>query len=77
MKNAAFFLLLLVFAPFQTLLGQQLVSSIRGTVTDAQSQQALIGATVMVLNSDPSIGTSTDAFGNYLLEKVPIGRLSI
>lgn len=78
MKNAALFsFLLLVFTPVQTLFAQQLVSSIRGTVTDAQSQQVLIGATVIVLGSDPSIGTSTDAFGNYVLDDVPIGRLSI
>jgi hypothetical protein len=46
----------------------------RGTVIDGQIQQPLIGATVMVQGSDPSIVTATDIDGNFVLEKVPVGR---
>ena len=45
----------------QTAFGQQMVT---GTVTDSQSGETLIGASVS-LKSDPTKGTITDAFGKY------------
>lgn len=56
---------------------QQLTQTLRGTVLDANSREPLIAASIIVLESDPLIGTITDLDGEFVLEKVPIGRRSI
>jgi len=56
---------------------QELISTIKGTVTDKISQSPLIGATVILVNSDPINGTVTDINGEFRLENVPAGRQSI
>lgn len=48
--------------------------TIRGKVVDHETKQALIGANIVILNSDPIKGTATDINGNFVLEKVDIGR---
>lgn len=50
---------------------------IRGVVMDQQSEAPLIGANVVVVGSDPFIGSSTDIDGNFRLENVPVGRQTI
>lgn len=56
---------------------QEKTQTIRGTVIDKDGKYTLPGATVVVLNTDPLLGTTTDASGSFRLEKVPIGRRSI
>lgn len=51
--------------------------TIRGTVTDAQTLQPLVGATVLLLDSDPVAGTYTDEEGRFRLENIQVGRQSI
>ena len=51
--------------------------TIRGTVTDAVSKMPLIGATVIVQESDPAITTTTDFDGNFTLENVLAGEHTI
>ncbi len=58
-------------------LAQSPSQTIKGVVIDQDSRQPLIGATVMIENSDPSIGTSTDINGAFRLENVPVGRHQI
>jgi hypothetical protein len=55
----------------------QNVQTIRGQVTDAQSNYPLVGAVIVVVNSNPLQGTTTDENGNFRLEKVPQGRQAI
>src|SRR5690606_10488669 len=43
----------------------------------ADSKSPISFANVMVLGSDPIIGTVSDIDGNFALKEVPIGRLSI
>lgn len=50
---------------------------VKGMVLDAQAEYPLIGATVMVIGSDPIIGTSTGLDGSFRLENVPIGRQTL
>jgi hypothetical protein len=50
---------------------------IRGIVKDRDSQETLPGATIMVLNTNPVLGTTTDANGAFRIENVPVGRYSI
>ena len=66
-------LFLSVFANF----AQDLTQSIRGTVTDRETLEPLIGAKVMVVNTEPLIGSVTDINGEFRLEKVPVGRQTI
>lgn len=51
--------------------------TIRGTVIDKESKEALIGATVVLLKSNPLNGTTTDINGKFKLENVPLGRHDI
>ncbi len=55
-------------------LAQAQVQTVKGKVVDAEAQYPLIGATIMLLDSDPVIGTTTDLDGNFRIENVPIGR---
>jgi len=57
--------------------GQALTQTIRGAVQDKTSQQPMIGATVYVLPQDSGLGTSTDQYGRFQIDNVPVGRQSI
>jgi len=59
------------------LFSQSLTQTIRGTVIDKQTLQPIIGARVVVLESDPLIGSMTNIDGQFRLENVPVGRQSI
>ncbi len=50
------------------------LQTIRGTVLDAESRQPLPGATVVLIGSDPLLGTVTDLDGQFRLSQVPVGR---
>lgn len=45
---------------------------LRGKITDADTGQPLVGATVQLLNTD--LGVTTDTNGVYRLSSVPVGR---
>lgn len=51
--------------------------TVRGTVVEAETKQPIPGANVIILNSDPLLGASTDLYGRFKIEKVPVGRHSI
>ncbi len=50
---------------------------IKGNLMDVDSREPLIGATVKVLGSDPLIGAITDIEGNFQMQKVPVGRVTL
>ena len=54
-----------------------LTQTLRGNVVDAVTGYPIIGATVLLLESDPAVGTATDENGSFELKNVPIGRQSI
>ncbi len=64
-------LTLLISTPF---FGQNITQTIRGEVIDVDSRATLIGANVVVLNSDPFLGASADINGKFKIENVPVGR---
>ena len=66
---------LIVFQAF--LYAQPLTQSIRGRVIDKATQQPLIGANAIVLNTTPAIGATTDADGWFKIENISLGRVSI
>lgn len=56
---------------------QVLTQTVRGTVQDKISKIPLPGASVILLNSSPLIGSTTDSEGNFKLSNVPLGTQSI
>jgi hypothetical protein len=59
------------------LFGQQLTQTVRGSITDKITGEALIGAVVVLMDSDPAIGTATDVDGVFKLQSVPVGRITL
>lgn len=56
---------------------QELTQSIKGKITDADTQTPLPGAYVIIIGSDPMQGAVSDLDGNYKIAQVKIGRQSI
>lgn len=51
--------------------------TVRGVVVEAETNQPIPGANVIIPGSDPLLGASTDIYGRFRIEKVPIGRNTI
>jgi len=73
MKNIIIASIVLLSA---TMAVAQTTQTVRGIITDQTTEQPLIGANVILLNSDPIIGASTDIDGKFELNGVPVGRQS-
>src|SRR5688572_16118326 len=56
---------------------QVLTQTIRGTVVDKISKSPLPGASVIIADAQPMIGTTTDPDGNFKLTKVPVGNHTV
>lgn len=56
---------------------QSLTQSVIGRVVDKDSETPIPGVNVVIIGSNPPLGTSTDADGYFKLTNVPIGRISI
>ena len=55
----------------------QLTQTIRGRVLDKDLNTPIIGANVVVLNSNPILGSGTGISGEFFIKDVPIGRISL
>lgn len=51
--------------------------TVRGTIIDQDAKIPIIGANVIVINSNPIMGASTDIDGNFRIENVPVGRITL
>ena len=69
--------MLLVVLIGSNLKAQTLTQTLRGTVTDKISETPLPGAAVVLVGSNPLVGTTTDVDGNFKLTNVPVGKQSI
>ncbi|MEZ5013537.1 MAG: TonB-dependent receptor [Chitinophagales bacterium] len=67
--------ILLCFPIF--LQAQTFTQTVRGHVTDMQTRSPIPGATVLIADTDPLLGASTDMDGYFTIEQVPIGRITI
>ncbi|MEO9801711.1 MAG: carboxypeptidase-like regulatory domain-containing protein [Reichenbachiella sp.] len=56
---------------------QELTQTIRGKVIDETSEITLPGATVLILNTEPSLGSITNIDGDFVIDKVPVGRHTV
>ncbi|HAP68825.1 MAG TPA: TonB-dependent receptor, partial [Flavobacteriales bacterium] len=72
-KRIVFSILFLLVSSL--LFGQ--TQTIRGVVIDQESKMPIIGAAVVVVDSDPIIGTTTDLDGKFSLPKVKVGRVDL
>ena len=67
----------LFVASFYATLAQDLTQTIKGRIVDEQAKSAIIGATVLIVGSDPILGSVSDEDGYFKIENVPIGRHTI
>jgi len=47
---------------------------VKGTVVDKKSKLGLIGASIVLVGSNPIVGTTTDLEGRFVLDNIPVGR---
>ncbi|MCE3279892.1 MAG: TonB-dependent receptor [Bacteroidetes bacterium] len=57
--------------------GQTYTQTIRGRVIDSDSKSEIIGANVILLETDTLYGSVTDIGGNFRIENVAVGRRAI
>ncbi len=56
---------------------QTITQTVKGKVIDKITQEPIAGASIILLNTNPLKGTTTDLDGDFFLENVPVGRQSI
>jgi hypothetical protein len=76
MKKIGAIAMLLLFGT-SAIFSQNLTQTVRGTILDEDSKMPIIGASVILIGSEPLLGTTTDENGHFRLENVPIGRVSL
>lgn len=76
MKQIATFITIMALS-VATLQAQELTQNIRGRVIDQQSKTPLPGANVIISDTDPVLGGSTDPEGYFLIKDVPVGRVNL
>jgi hypothetical protein len=59
------------------LFAQQATQTLRGQVIDQASNAPVADATVVVLGTNPMLGTSTDSTGYFKITGVPVGRYDV
>ncbi len=67
----------LTFIFIESTFAQESTKSIRGQVFDKDSQMPLFGASLVIADSDPQIGTTTDMDGEFNFGKLPVGRYDV
>jgi len=77
MKIRIFFVFILLLSSPLILIAQEITQTIKGTIVDNETVNPLIGATVVIMESKPLLGSTTDINGKFKIEKVPIGRYNI
>ena len=66
-----------IFFQVTTTWAQTQTQTIRGTIKDQDAQIPLFGATVRVIGTDPIQGAVSDMQGNFRIEAVALGRISL
>ena len=72
-KHFTLFLLLLSVLSYSNTITQ----TVRGVLTDKLTKTPIPGANVVILNTEPLVGTTTDELGRFKFDNVEIGRISI
>jgi TonB-dependent receptor len=69
------FTFLLFLAATTTAFAQ--TGAIKGTIVDALSKEAIIGASVILKGSTPPVGTATDVEGKFEITNIPTGKQTV
>ncbi|WP_234572742.1 TonB-dependent receptor [Rhodohalobacter sp. 614A] len=78
MKRIFYSIFSLIILVFPVITSAQVpTQTIRGQVTDEASGASIPGVSIILIDSDPFKGTTTDANGEFRLTNVPVGRQSI
>ena len=75
LKKIIYFLLLIL--PIFVQAQSQKTQTVRGTIIDKDSKLPLAYATILILNTEPQLGTTTDENGEFTIENVAVARHSI
>lgn len=75
MKAVKIIIILFVFS--SPLFSMELTQTLKGVVKDNATQIPLPGANVIIKDTNPLLGTTTDADGRFRINNVPIGRYHI
>ena len=70
-------ILLLLILSYTVSLAQPATQTIKGVVVDGQSNYPLSGASIVVLNTDPLLGSASDGSGSFTLHGVPLGYQTV
>ncbi|MEZ4848941.1 MAG: carboxypeptidase-like regulatory domain-containing protein [Bacteroidia bacterium] len=73
--SLSIFLIILCICNFAY--GQSVTQTIRGKVSDQDSEAPLESAKIIVLGTNPILGAVSDENGNFRIDHVPVGRVSI
>ncbi len=76
MKKTVLFISFILFS-FIVSASQLPTGTIRGTITDRITKMTLPGANIVLLNTSPLIGTSSNADGKFRMENISVGRQSL
>ncbi len=77
MITKPFIVFVFLFIGVQAYPQERFTQVIKGKVVEKSTLIPLPGASVVLLNSDPVIGTATNEKGEFRIEGVPVGRQSI
>jgi hypothetical protein len=77
MNRKQFIILLTTLLIFLNGYAQQSGQVIKGKIVDAVSQSPLPGASVVIMDSNPKLGTITDSEGNFRLWNIKAGRYNL
>ncbi len=72
-----FFLFFLLWCVSSVSHAQSITGTIKGTVIDELSEEPIVGAKVVVIDSDPVLGAITDFDGLFRIDSIPSGRHGI
>lgn len=77
MKIFAFFPAVILVLTVGGLFAQTPTQTLRGKISDQVTQAPMMGASVIILGSEPLLGTTTDLDGEFAITKVPVGTYSL
>lgn len=75
--NTLFSILILAITTPGIIKAQELTQTVRGKVIDLVSTSPVVGAHITIINSDPVRGSGTGLSGEFRIEDVPVGRVSL
>ncbi|MEI7595282.1 MAG: TonB-dependent receptor [Bacteroidota bacterium] len=76
MKAIKIIIIFLIFCTLKSQ-AQTVTQTIKGKIIDKESQVQLPGATVVILNTNPIKGATSDLNGDFIIKDVPVGRYNI